>query len=158
MQCDDEQLRVLHQTIRKVTDDTQAMSFNTAIAKMMEFSNHFTRCEKRPRAALETFLILLNPYAPHLCEELWSILGHTESIALQPWPVWDEAALAESSIEIPVQINGKLKAKIHVPPDATADQMIAVAIADEQVVAAVGDKQIVKKIGVPGRMVNLVVK
>ncbi len=156
--CDEEQLRVLHQTIRKVTEDTESMSFNTAIAKMMEFSNHFTRCETRPRQAVETFLILLNPYAPHLCEELWHLLGHGESIALQPWPVWDEAAIAESSIEIPVQVNGKLKAKIIVSPDASADQMIDTALASESVTAAIGGKQVVKKIAVPGRMVNLVVK
>ncbi|MBB3204686.1 leucyl-tRNA synthetase [Rhodopirellula rubra] len=156
--CDEEQLRVLHQTIRKVTEDTEAMSFNTAIAKMMEFSNHFTRCDKRPRDAMETFLVLLHPYAPHIAEELWRLLGHQESISKQAWPQWDEAALTESSIEIPVQINGKLKAKINVSPDATKDQMIEAATGDEQVQKAIGDKQIVKQIAVPGRMVNLVVK
>jgi len=157
-QCDEVQLRVLHQTIRKVTEDTEGMSFNTAIAKMMEFSNHFTRCETRPRVAMETFLVLLNPYAPHISEELWRLLGHTESITKQPWPTWDEAAIVESSIEIPVQINGKLKAKINIAPDATPDQMLETAMADEQVRTAIGDKNIVKKIAVPGRMVNLVVK
>ncbi|TWT72870.1 leucine--tRNA ligase [Allorhodopirellula solitaria] len=156
--CDEEQLRVLHQTIRKVTEDTEAMSFNTAIAKMMEFSNHFTRCEQRPRHALETFLVLLNPYAPHLSEELWRLLGHDESIALQPWPQWDEAALVQSSIEIPVQVNGKVKAKINVSPDATQDQMIEAALASKSVAGSIGDKKVVKKIAVPGRMVNLVVK
>ncbi|TWU09849.1 leucine--tRNA ligase [Allorhodopirellula heiligendammensis] len=156
--CDEDQRRVLHQTIRKVTEDTESMSFNTAIAKMMEFSNHFTRSETRPREAIETFLVLLNPYAPHLCEELWRLLGHDESIALQPWPQWDEAALVESSIEIPVQLNGKLKTKINVSPDATQDQMIAAAMASELVTLAIDGKQVVKKIAVPGRMVNLVVK
>lgn len=156
--CDEEQLRILHQTIRKVTEDTETLSFNTAIAKMMEFSNHFTRCETRPREAIETFLVLLNPYAPHVCEELWRILGHDESIALQPWPRWDEDALVESSVEIPVQINGKLKAKISVPPDASQDEMFAAAMASDLVTAAIDGKQVVKKIAVPGRLVNLVVK
>lgn len=156
--CDVEQMRVLHQTIRKVTEDTESMSFNTAIAKMMEFSNHFTRSETRPRQALETFLVLLNPYAPHLCEELWHVLGHDESIALQPWPAWDEAAMVESSIEIPVQINGKLKDKINVSPDASQDEMIEAALASDSIIAAIGDKKVVKKIAVLGRMVNLVVK
>ncbi|TWT93026.1 leucine--tRNA ligase [Neorhodopirellula pilleata] len=156
--CDEEQLRVLHQTIRKVTEDTEALSFNTAIAKMMEFTNHFTRAETRPREAMETFLILLAPYAPHLCEELWSLLGHDESIAKQPWPKWDETAIQESSIEIPVQINGKLRAKISVAPDASQDAMKEAALANEAVASAIEGKQIVKSIVVPGRMVNLVVK
>ncbi|GAB5515231.1 leucine--tRNA ligase [Rhodopirellula baltica] len=156
--CDEEQLRVLHQTIRKVTEDNEAMSFNTAIAKMMEFTNHFTRCETRPREAMESFLILLAPYAPHMCEELWKHLGHNESISLQPWPKWDEAALVQSSIEIPVQINGKVKAKISLSPDAKPNEMGEAALADPAVQNAIGDKKVVKTIAVPGRMVNLVVK
>lgn len=156
--CDEEQLRVLHQTIRKVTEDNEAMSFNTAIAKMMEFTNHFTRCETRPREAMESFLILLAPYAPHMCEELWKHLGHNESISLQPWPNWDEAALVQSSIEIPVQINGKVKAKISLSPDAKPNEMGEAALADPAVQNAIGDKKVVKTIAVPGRMVNLVVK
>ncbi len=119
--CNEEQLRVLHQTIKKVTEDTEGMSFNTAIARMMEFTNFFTRCEARPIEAMKTFLILLAPYAPHLCEELWKILGGSESIASQPWPQWDEAALVESSIEVPVQINGKIRSKISVAPDASKE-------------------------------------
>ncbi len=79
--CDDDQNRMLHQTIKKVTEDTESMSFNTAIARMMEFTNFFTRCETRPLEAMKTFLRLLSPYAPHLCEELWQVLGGKESIA-----------------------------------------------------------------------------
>ncbi|MEM1225272.1 MAG: leucine--tRNA ligase [Planctomycetota bacterium] len=156
--CDEDQRRVLHQTIRKVTEDTDAMSFNTAIAKMMEFTNFFTRSETRPREAMEAFLILLAPYAPHLCEELWSILGHQQSIALQAWPSWDEAALVESSIEIPVQINGKVKTKIRLAPQTSVGEMGEAAMADENVIAAVSGRRVVKTIAVPGRLVNLVVK
>ncbi|MCG8650573.1 MAG: leucine--tRNA ligase, partial [Pirellulales bacterium] len=100
--CDDDQRRVLHQTIKKVTEDTASMSFNTAIARMMEFTNHFTRAKQRPAEAMRTFLVLLSPYAPHLCEELWRALGGANSIALENWPQWDESALVESSIELPV--------------------------------------------------------
>ena len=125
---------------------------------MMEFTNHFTRCETRPREAMESFLILLAPYAPHMCEELWKHLGHTESISLQPWPEWDEAALVQSSIEIPVQINGKVKAKISLSPDAKPNEMGEAALANAAVQNAIGDKKVVKTIAVPGRMVNLVVK
>ncbi len=156
--CDEDQLRTLHQTIRKVTEDTEAMSFNTAIARMMEFTNFFTRCEKRPREAMKTFLILLSPYAPHLAEELWMLLGGEGCVAKAAWPEWDEAALVESSIEIPVQINGKIKAKINVAPDANKDQLIEIALADPKVSEQLTGKTIVKQIVVPGRLVNLVVK
>ncbi len=134
------------------------MSFNTAIARMMEFTNHFTRCEVRPKSAMQTFLVLLSPYAPHLCEELWKFLGGSESIAHQPWPQWDEAALVESSIEVPVQINGKLRSKVSVAPDATKESLLESAMADQRVKELLDGKTIVKQIVVPGRLVNLVVK
>ena len=155
---DDDQRRVLHNTIRKVTEDTEAMSFNTAIARMMEFTNFFTRSESRPKSAMETFLILLSPYAPHLAEELWQLLGGNESIAHASWPQWDASALVESSIEVPVQFNGKVKTKINVSPDATKDQIAEVALADQKVMRLLEGKTIVKQIVVPGRLVNLVVK
>lgn len=157
-ECDEEQRRMLHQTIKKVTLDTEGMSFNTAISRMMEFVNFFTRCKQRPKSAMQTYLILLSPYAPHLCEELWQILGGTESISGQSWPQWDEAALVETSVEIPVQINGKIKAKIRVAADADKDAALAAALADEKIIAAIEGKQIVKQIAIPGRLVNLVVK
>jgi leucyl-tRNA synthetase len=157
-ECDEDQSRMLHATIKKVTQDTEGMSFNTAIARMMEFTNFFTRAEKRPVDAMKTFLILLSPYAPHLCEELWKILAQGGAIAHQSWPQWDESALVQSTIEVPVQFNGKVKAKIQVAPDAKPDQMIETALADEKVAAMLDGKTIVKRIAVPGRMVNLVVK
>ena len=156
--CDEDQNRMLHATIKKVTEDTDEMSFNTAIARMMEFTNYFTRSEKRPIEAMKSFLVLLSPYAPHLCEELWKILGQQGSIAGQRWPEWDEAALVQKSIEVPVQMNGKVKAKIHVPPDSKPDQMIEAALGDSRVQSILDGKTLVKKIAVPGRLVNFVVK
>ncbi len=156
--CDEDQNRMLHQTIKKVTDATESMSFNTAIARMMEFTNFFTRCEQRPTEAMKTFLVLLSPYAPHLCEELWQVLGGTESIAKEAWPNCDESALIESSIEVPVQINGKIKAKINVAPGASKEVTLAAALADERVQSLIDGKTIVKQIVVPGRLVNFVVK
>ena len=158
VECDADQNRALHQTIKKVTLDTEAMSFNTAIAEMMKFTNFFTKCEQRPTSAMKTFLVVLSPYAPHLCEELWSILGEKETIAHAVWPEWDESALVQDTVEVPVQVNGKIKAKINVSPDADKDAMIEAALADEKVQAATADKTIVKQIAVPGRLVNLVVK
>ncbi|MEM6468372.1 MAG: leucine--tRNA ligase [Planctomycetota bacterium] len=156
--CDEEQKRMLHATIKKVTIDTDEMSFNTAIARMMEFTNFFTRSETRPIEAMKTFLVLLSPYAPHIAEELWKILGQDGSIAHQSWPQWDESALVQSSIEIPVQFNGKVKTKIQIAPNAKPDQMIEAALSDNRVQTMLEGKQLVKKIAVPARLVNLVVK
>ncbi len=163
VRCDPEQARVLHSTIRKVTEDTASLSFNTAIARMMEFTNHFTRCDVRPREAMEAIVVLLSPYAPHIAEELWSLLCEGKQAAqgcasLQTWPKWDEAALVQASIELPVQVNGKVRAKIQVAPDANDEIVMQVALADSRVGAAIDGKTIVKSIVVSGRLVNLVVK
>ncbi|MGB7345974.1 MAG: leucine--tRNA ligase [Pirellulaceae bacterium] len=157
-ECDGDQNRMLHATIKKVTDDTEAMSFNTAIARMMEFTNLFTRSEQRPKSAIKTFLVLLSPYAPHISEELWSILGEKDTIAHQAWPEWDEAALVLDTVEVPVQINGKVKAKINVAADCDKDTMLQTALAEEAVQKQIDGKTIIKQIAVPGRLVNLVVK
>jgi leucyl-tRNA synthetase len=161
--CDQEQARMMHSTIRRVTEDTASMSFNTAIARMMEFTNYFTRCETRPREAMETIVVLLAPYAPHIAEELWQLLcgGDISArgcVSLQRWPQWDEAALTMSSIELPVQINGKVRGKISVPPDADEATVLEVAQGDDRISKLLDGKQIVKSIVVPGRLVNLVVK
>ena len=150
--------RVLHQTIRAVTEDIAKLSFNTAIARMMEFTNHFTSATERPREVLEKFVLLLSPFAPHMAEELWQALGHSQSLAYEPWPEFDSALTAEDTIEVPLQINGKVRSKITVPTDADAAQLEAAARADERVVELIADKQIVKVIVVPGRLVNIVVK
>ena len=155
---DDDTRRLLHQTIKKVTEDIDAMSFNTAIAKMMEFTNAMTRAKQRPKEALNPFLLLLAPFAPHLSEELWDLLGNGGSISDQAWPKWDEAALVQDQIEVPVQINGKVKAKIQVPPKANPKEMETIAMGDAGVTAAIGGKNVMKVIAVPGRLVNLVVK
>ena len=156
--CDDDQRRLLHQTIKKVTEDTEGMSFNTAIARMMEFTNHFTRAERRPIEAMKTFLVLLAPYAPHLCEELWRSLGGKHSISAETWPAWDEEALVESTLEIPVQINGKVKCKIRIPAGAAEETVLNAALSEPKVQLAADGKQIVKQIVVPGRLVNLVIR
>lgn len=161
--CDEEQARVLHSTIRRVTEDTASMSFNTAIARMMEFTNFFTRSETRPREAMESIVILLSPYAPHIAEELWALLcgdRHAKRgcASVQPWPQWDESALVQSSIELPVQVNGKVRSKIQVPPDSTDEVVLKVAMEDAKVAASMEGKSVVKSIVVPGRLVNIVVK
>lgn len=160
--CDDapttEQLRVLHRTIKAVTEDIAKLSFNTAIARMMEFCNFFTKADRRPLAAMEPFVLLLSPFAPHIAEELWQLLGHENTLAYEPWPTYDEALLVESEVEIPIQINGKLRGKITVAADANKETMIAAAKADVRVAELLAGKEIKNEIAVPGRMVNFVVR
>ena len=154
----DEQNRVLHRTIREVTQDTAGMEFNTAISRMMEFVNFFNKQTVRPRSAMERFVLLLSPYAPHIAEELWHVLGHGETLAYEPWPQYEEALTRENTIEVPVQVLGKLRAKVCVPADASPADIEAAARADQKVQEWIGGKQVVKVIVVPGRLINFVVK
>lgn len=152
------QLRVLHQTIKSVTRDIESLGFNTAISRMMEFVNEFLALDVRPRAVLDPFVLLLSPFAPHLAEELWELLGHKTSLAHEPWPVHDEKYLEETEVEIPVQINGKLRGKVKVPTGADQATIEAAATLDPGVAPQLEGKRIVKVVVVPGKMVNFVVK
>jgi leucyl-tRNA synthetase len=155
-----EQNRMLHKTIRAVSADLEQLSFNTAIARLMEFTNFFFKAEVRPRLAMERFVLLLAPLAPHLAEELWQALGHAATLAYEPWPGYDESLIREDTIEIPVQVNGKLRAKIQLSADAGNDRgaLESAARANPRVAELLEGKTIVKTIVVPGRMVNYVVK
>ena len=153
-----EDKRILHKTIQAVTRDIEQLSFNTAIARMMEFSNHFLNAAVRPRQVMETFVLLLSPFAPHLAEELWQALGHSTTLAYEPWPQYDEAALREETIEMPVQVNGKLRAVIRVPAEADTAAVEAAARADAKVAEYLSGKTITKVVVVPRRMVNFVVR
>jgi leucyl-tRNA synthetase len=149
--------RALHRCVKKVSDDLDAMAFNTAISAMMVFINECTRDpSKLGKGQAERFLQLLSPFAPHIAEELWETLGHSGSLAYEPWPTYDEAMLHEAEIEIPVQISGKLRARIRVPADATPEQVEEAALADEKVKGLIEGKTVRKVIVVPGRLVNIV--
>jgi leucyl-tRNA synthetase len=154
----DDENRILHQTIEAVTSDIAKLKFNTAIARMMEFTNFFTKLSDRPRAALEKFVLLLAPFAPHITEELWQALGHGESLAYEPWPQFDPVLAREDTIEVPVQINGKLRSKLVVPADSNATAIESAARADARIADLVAGKHIVKVVVVPGRLVNFVIK
>jgi leucyl-tRNA synthetase len=153
-----EENRELHKTIGVVTDHIAGLQFNTAISRMMEFTNYFTTTSERPRVAMEQFVLLLSPFAPHIAEELWQALGHNESLAHEPWPEFNPALAKEDLIEIPVQINGKVRSKVMVPPDADAKQLEATARADARTAELLAGKEIIKVIPVPGRLINFVVK
>jgi leucyl-tRNA synthetase len=152
----DAQFRELHRTIAKVTKDVQSLSFNTAIARMMEFVNFCTPLERRPRAILEPFVTILAPFAPHLAEELWEVLGLPAPVSLAPWPVAENRWLEDDSIEIPVQIQGKLRGRVVVPAGADAAAMQAAAAADPRIAEQLAGKTVAKVVAVPGRLVNFV--
>jgi len=182
----EEQNRMLHRTIKAVTEDVEQMAFNTAIARMMEFTNFFTKQTPRPRSAMERFVLLLAPFAPHIAEELWQVLragagplpasegteqnaagvapvsGSSQglasgTLAYEPWPEFDEEAIRESVVEIPVQINGKVRGRVSVPAGADRDALQQAAMADEKIAAQLEGKTLRKAIVVPGRLVNFVV-
>jgi leucyl-tRNA synthetase len=152
-----DQAKIIARTVAAVTADFEALRFNTAISRLMEFVNAFTSAEVRPRLAMETFTLLLAPLAPHAAEELWQILGHDRSLACEPWPEFDPALLKDDQIEIPVQVNGKLRAKVVVPAVADAGEIEAKARRDERIAALLEGKTVRKVVVVPGKLVNFVV-
>jgi leucyl-tRNA synthetase len=154
----EEQARTLHKTIKQVTRDIEGMDFNTAIARMMEFTNFFTKQTVRPRSVMRSFILLLSPFAPHIAEELWQLLGAKQSLAYEPWPKWDEALTTDAEIEIPVQILGKLRGKVIVPAGSDQDTILAAAQSDPRIAELLAGKTIVKSIVVPGKLVNFVIK
>ncbi len=154
---DEETLRLLHQTIRKVGGDIETFGFNTAISAMMIFVNHLVRQEVRPRSIVEPFVLLLAPFAPHTAEELWQRLGHRESLTYQAWPKYEHELAKEKQIELPVQINGKVRDRILVAADSDEEQIKAKALTSEKVVAMLAGKPPKKVIVVKGKMVSIVV-
>jgi len=152
----EDQERLLHKTIKAVTGDIEKLSFNTAISRMMEFTNVMSGLEVRPQAAIEPFVLLLSPFAPHISEELWELLGRETTLAYESWPAFDESKIAEAEIEIPVQVNGKVRAKIKVPADADNTVIEEAARQNEGLLSQLEGKTIRKVVVVPGRLVNFV--
>ncbi|MCI5752528.1 MAG: leucine--tRNA ligase [Oscillospiraceae bacterium] len=150
--------RVYHQTVKKVTNDFEALAFNTAISQLMIFMNAAYKAGECPREYAEGIIKLLSPVTPHVCEEMWSILGHDKTIAYESWPVYDEKELEVDTIEIAVQVNGKLRGKILVGVDEEQESALAKAKANPDVAAAIAGKNIVKEIYVKGRICNIVAK
>src|SRR2546426_1623778 len=146
-----------HRTIKKVTADTESLNYNTALAAMMEYVNEVRSAECGVRTAMEPLLVLLAPYAPHLAEELWSALGHGETIFTAPWPGYDDRIAAGGDPESPVQVNGKLRGLINVPRGTSQDDVVKRALADEGIRKFVNGKPLRKVVYVPDRLVNLVV-
>ncbi len=152
-----EQAKILARTVAAVTDDLEAMRFNTAISRLMEFTNAFTGHDFRPKAAMGTFTLLLAPMAPHLAEELWELLGHEGTLAYAPWPTFDPELLKDDEAVIPVQINGKLRVRVVVPSNADRGDIEAAAWSDGRIKALLAGKTLRKIIVIPGKLVNFVV-
>ena len=153
-----ESKKILHHTIKRVTDDMDRLAFNTAIAALIEMNSFMMKQQSIAREIAEPFLILLSPLAPHISEELWNVLGNESMISQQTWPGYDESLLVEDQVVIPVQINGKVRASISTGADSSKEEILALARADENVLRYTTGKSIVKEIYVPGKIVNLVVK
>ncbi|QHW36928.1 leucine--tRNA ligase [Staphylococcus ursi] len=149
---------VYHQTVKKVTEDFESLSFNTAISQLMVFINECYKVEHISKAYAEGFVKMLAPIAPHIGEEIWSILGHDTTITYQPWPSFDPSLLEEDVVEIVVQVNGKVRAKIEIPKDMSKEDMEATALANDNIKAAIEGKEIKKVIAVPQKLVNIVAK
>ncbi len=150
--------KVYHQTVKKVTNDFEALAFNTAISQMMIFVNEVYKKGTCPKEYAEGLIKMLSCITPHMGEEIWSILGHEDTIAYENWPAYDEAELVENTVEIVVQVNGKLRAKLNVAVDADKDSVIAMAMDEEKVKESVEGKNILKQIYVPNKLVNIVAK
>jgi leucyl-tRNA synthetase len=148
--------RLVHLTIQQVGERVEAMKFNTAIAALMTLANQFGSQERIRKDHWQTFLTLLSPFAPHISEELWQTLGHNRTLSHAPWPKFDPAMLREDEIEIPVQVNGKLRSKVRVPAGAGPEKIQEIALADERTQISIAGKPVKKVIIVPGRMVNIV--
>lgn len=156
---DAETAKLLHKTIQKVSDDTESLNFNTAIAQMMTLINEVSRADDCPRQVLEPFTLLLAPYAPHLAEELWStVLGNEPSVADQPWPKHDQSLTVETTNPIAVQINGKKRELLELPAGLSKEDLLSAVLASPEVQKRLEGVSIVKSIVVPGKLVNLVVR
>jgi len=149
-------LRLVHQTIRKVTEDIEAMRFNTAISAMMVLSNELAKQEPVPKQAAETLTLLVHPFAPHLAEELWEMLEHAPSIQSVTWPAYDPALCEEDEVEVPVQVNGKVRGRIALPKGASEEQALQAAREVDNVASQLEGKTLRKTIWVPNKILNLI--
>ena len=153
-----QELKRLHQAVKKVTEDLEAVRLNTAISALMIFVNETMKDQDHSREALEKFILLLAPFAPHLAEELWQRFGHSKTLAEEPWPAYDPACLEEDEVEMAVLVGGKVRAKMTVSNALEESEVRRLALDDPRVTAWLGGKKVKHVIVVPGRIVNIVVE
>ncbi len=157
-QPSDETLTLMHASIKKVGNDLEGLAFNTGISQLMVFSNHLRGLDQVPRVALEVFLKLLNPFSPHVAEEMWQLLGEKDELAYTEWPDYDEKHLVKDMVKLAVQVNGKVRAQIEVEVDSDKDAILKLAHEQNSVRQHTDGKTLIKEIVVPNRIVNIVVK
>ena len=155
---DKDTLFLHHQTIKKLGEDIENLHFNTAVSQLMIYCNHLQKCSTVSKKLIEELVIILSPFVPHLSEEFWSLLGHSETITYQPWPQFDESLIQLDEVTIAVQVNGKLRANINIAKDSDEKDVISEAMSLENVKKFTSDGNIVKTIYVPNRLLNFVVK
>ena len=149
--------RLVHQTVRKVTEDIESLKFNTAISQMMVCVNELTGLEQRPKGSVEALVLVLSPFAPHLGEELWRRLGHPDSLARAPWPDWDPTLVLEDTVTVAVQVNGKLRGTLELPRGTSQQAAQDAAFAEERIRRHLEGVVVRKVIHVPDKLLNLVV-
>ncbi|MCQ2386647.1 MAG: class I tRNA ligase family protein, partial [Clostridia bacterium] len=147
-----------HRTIKKVSEDFETLKYNTAIAAMMTLLNEIYDKGSVTRGELKTFITLLNPVAPHITEEIFEQMGFGGMLNESSWPTWDDAKCVEKSVEIVVQVNGKIRARLNIAPDMAKEDVLALAKADEKVAAELAGKTLVKELYIPAKLVNLVIR
>ena len=157
-QDDEETLKLLHKTIKKVTEDIEELKFNTAISTMMIFTNHCSKNKKFSKETAATFALLVSPFAPHVGEEIWEVTGHKKSLALEAWPKFDPKLVVDDMITMAVQVNGKTRATFEVAADISKDDFFVLVKADERISKHLEGKTLVKEIFVPGKICNFVAK
>jgi leucyl-tRNA synthetase len=150
--------KTLHKTIKKVTEDTEGFGFNTAIAQMMILANEVQKEKKISKPLMEKFALIISPYAPHLAEEIWEMLGHKKTLAYEKWPEYDEKLTVDNTFELVFSVNGKVRGKKEVPVGINKEDAIKAARADENVQRNILGKEVIKEIYVPGKLVNIVVR
>ena len=147
----------VHRAIKKVSEDIEAMKFNTAIATLMALVNDFY-ANGASRGDMKALLLMLSPFAPHMCEELWEMAGYGGQVSQQPWPVYDESKTVTATTQMAVQVSGKVKANIVVPTDASDEEIVKTALAEPKIVKLAEGKELVKSVVVKGRLVSLIFK
>ena len=156
-ELDAETAKLVHRTVQKIGRDIEVLSLNTAVSAMMILVNHLNGMERPPREAVEKLVLCLSPFAPHLAEELWAHLGHSTSIGLEPWPSYDEAACEDDQVEVPLQVNGKVRGRAALARDATEAAAREAALADPNVSKFLEGKALKKLVYVPGKILNFIV-
>jgi leucyl-tRNA synthetase len=148
---------LFHKTVKKVTEDIESFNFNTAVAQMMIFVNESIKYEKLPQSAMERFLIILSPFAPHMAEEIWNKLGHTESIFLSAWPAYDVKLIKDEKINLVIQVNGKVRDTLRVVADISEEEAKKVALDSEKIKAHIAGREIIKIIYIKNKLISIVV-